>query len=183
MKVLVLCGGLLSLTLSAYSQCSQFKEAVSSPKSVVTLDLTGCGVHVFPKEIFKCKNLTALHLGPQRLIMYRSNEGSPIGGNLFKNLQDDFGKLKLLQILNLQATDLRSLPESFVKLQHLKQLDLSFNPRLDSAVLFTILPKLTNLEKVNFTGCNLSKAARVQLETLLVETTCVFNKSKMIAKE
>lgn len=183
MKTMLIWGILVLFTCPIFSQCPPLKEALKNPKAVSSLDLTGCNIRTFPSEVFKLKNLTALHMGPKRLIMYRSDAGSPVAGNLFKMLPDNFGKLKGLKVLNLQATDLRSLPLSFTKLQALRELDLSFNPRLDSAVLFEILPQITNLAKLNLTGCNLSKESRIHLEKILPETTCIFDKTQIIARD
>ena len=117
------------------------------------------------------------------MVMYQSNAGSPIRGNLFKYLPENFGKLKSLEVLDLQATDLRELPQSFEKLKALKELDLSFNPRLDTATLFAILPDLEALKTLNLTGSNLDEISSMKLQSLLPDTHCVFDKARIFAKD
>ncbi|MFK7972284.1 MAG: leucine-rich repeat domain-containing protein [Bacteroidia bacterium] len=183
MKAIVLGLSLMFVVLSANAQCPPLKEALEKPKEVKVLDLTGCGLRVFPKDILKLKNLKALHMGPSRLIMYRKDAGSPIKGNLFKLLPENFGKLSQLEVLNLQATDLRNLPSSLEKLENLQQLDLSFNPRLDSVVLFDLLPKLPRLSMLNLTGCGLTPVSCRRLAAILPETECIFDRAVMIARD
>jgi Leucine-rich repeat (LRR) protein len=173
---------LMALYCSLGAQCEPLEEAIEKPKEVRALDLTGCNLRAFPEEILKMKNLEALYLGPRRMIMYRANAGSPVRGNLFKKLPEGFGKLKHLKVLDLQATDLRSLPPSFEKLKALKALDLSFNPRLDTTVLFDILPRLDSLQQLNLTGSNLNSSSCQRLEESLPNTRCIFDKTKIISR-
>ncbi|MEZ4686168.1 MAG: hypothetical protein R3B47_08900 [Bacteroidia bacterium] len=183
MKVIASLAMLLMFYSVSLAQCKSLAEAAQQPREIDSLDLCGCSLNQFPAEILKMKNLKVLYLGPRRMIMYQSNAGSPIKGNLFKHLPESFGRLRSLEVLDLQATDLRELPDSFEKLQVLKELDLSFNPRLDTASLFEILPRLESLQTLNLTGCNLDEASTLRLETLLQHTHCVFNKARIIARD
>lgn len=183
MKVCVTLAMLLLFSTVSLAQCKKLEEAKKQSREISILDLSGCSLNTFPMDVLKMKKLKTLYLGPSRMIIYRANTGSPIKGNLFKNLPENFGKLKSLEVLDLQATDLRSIPASFEKLQALKELDLSFNPRLDTTKLFEVLPTLGALEVLNLTGCNLDEKTSARLEKALPKTSCIFNNAQNIARD
>ncbi len=168
----LICSLLLS---TGYAQVAEsLEEALSHPKEITVLDLSGQGITSLPEEVGRLKNLEELDLSPERILTYRGGTPNPINGNFIQHLPDAIGKLKNLKRLNLQATDLRILPSAIINLQNLNYLDLSFNPRIDVRTILKVLPLLLGLKYVDLTGCKLSAADVDLLQTRLPDAVIQF---------
>lgn len=131
-------------------------KALDQPKDVKILDLSGKNLKSFPENIHKFKNLEEIDLSPEQMLLFGGSSPQVINGNYIQKLPEEIGKLRNLRSLNLQATDLRTLPFGMVNLEKLSYLDLSYNSQLNSKTVMLIIPKLPGLRFLDLSGCPIS---------------------------
>lgn len=134
------------------------EAAMGQPKEVRILDLSGKGLTTFPRQIFKFKNLEEIDLSPEQLLIFRGTTPQAIKGNDIPSIPEDISKLRNLRSLNLQGTNLKTLPYGLVNLEQLSYLDLSYNAELNAKTVMLIVPKLTGLRFLDLSGCDISIA-------------------------
>lgn len=131
-------------------------KALKNPDKVYGLDLHAKRLRVFPREIFKFKNLVSLDL--------RDNE--------IKMIPESIGNLKNLKDLSMFTNKLTKVPGSIGKLKQLKVLDLGNNP------LETLPPEiaqLTELKKLYLQSTRLSKKNRRKIKRSLPNCSIRFS--------
>ncbi|XP_035677918.1 uncharacterized protein LOC118416780 [Branchiostoma floridae] len=100
-----------------------------------------CQFLEFPRQVLQLEGLQELYMGTW------TGKGKP------SPVPEDIGRLKNLQVLDLQNSSLASLPDSVGELMQLRHLNISANK-------FTSVPdsimNLSNLEKLNMSGNRIS---------------------------
>ena len=99
-------------------------------KNLMSIDMGGCGLTSFPKEILACPQLATLNLND----------------NQIKVLPPEIDQLSKLTRLSLHNTGITGLPATIGKCQLLATLDLSQNPLVSLPVKeLNTLPRLRSL--------------------------------------
>ena len=111
----------------------ELKGALKNPEQVVELHLRYKKIKVFPKEIFKMKNL--------RVLVLRSL--------YIKEIPSEIKKLQKLEKLVIRDCLVKTLPKELSLLSNLRILYLS-SSHLESKLIFPIIIKLGNLEELQF---------------------------------
>lgn len=108
---------------------TKLPKGVSKFVNLQSIDLGGCGLTAFPRELLSCKQLTSLNLSD-----------NPIG-----SIPNDIDSLSNLNRLSLRNTGITTLPASIGKCLVLSQIELQGNP-LASLPIAEInqLPRLRN---------------------------------------
>jgi Leucine-rich repeat (LRR) protein len=95
-----------------------------------SVDLAGCGLTSFPRQLLSCTKLVAINLSD-----------NPIGA-----VPNEIDTLALLTSFSLRNTGVKTLPKSIGKCSQLVQIELQGNP-LESLPIYDLngLPRLRNL--------------------------------------
>lgn len=143
------------------------EDALTQPREVKILDLSGRSLEGFPEQIQKFKHVEEIDLSPEQLLLFRGDKPQAIRRNNIQKLPEEIGKLRHLRSLNLQATNLQTLPYGMVNLDRLVYLDLSYNPQLNIKTVLLIIPKLPSLRFLDLSGCPVSAAEIRELQQKL----------------
>ncbi|TSE11455.1 leucine-rich repeat domain-containing protein [Aquimarina algiphila] len=140
------------LIILLYSSCNTYttyysKTYTSTPNrnksKVHRLDFSNKNVESLAEYIVKNKNLKMLNLSNTKI------------SNL-DNIFIQLGKHTQIEILILDSLDISRLPKSIKTLSHLKQLSLSYNPKLNLEDTFSKISDLP-IEFLNLKGNNIAK--------------------------
>jgi Leucine-rich repeat (LRR) protein len=103
-------------------------------KSIVQVDLSGCGLNSFPLAVLKCKSLKNLYLKSNNITLkenispaHDSIESIDFSGNLITSVPGIFHRMPHLVSLNFNANRVESVDKSLGQLQYLSELSFYAN--------------------------------------------------------
>ena len=112
------------------STMTSLPAGVAKFVNMESVDLAGCGLTSFPRQLLSCTKLVAVNLSD-----------NPIGA-----VPNEIDTLALLTSFSLRNTGVKTLPKSIGKCSQLVQIELQGNP-LESLPIYDLngLPRLRNL--------------------------------------
>lgn len=168
-----------SVSLAVYQEYTDLDEALKNPDNVVKLTLRKKKYKVFPRELFKFKNLQYLDLGknalkelPDSIVQFKKLQYLIVSKNELERLPVNIGKLKTLKYLNINQNNLVNLPYSIGELEDLEYADMWSN---NLEYFPESLKGLKSLKVLDLRNILISKEKQDQLQAVLPKTKIYFS--------